>query len=77
MFRIRASDLTRIISGTLVTIVVGFTVAFSYLLFQLSSEINSASSFFGSAGGLMYISVEGLFLALVIFAAFAVVRRKA
>lgn len=76
MFRLRASDLSRIISGTLVTIVVGFSVAFSYLLYQLTAEINSASSFFGSAGALMYLSVEGVFLALILFAAFIVVRRK-
>ena len=68
--------MSRIISGTLVTVVVGFSAAFSYLLYQLTSEMNSANSFFGSAGALMYLSVEGIFLALILFAAFVVLRKK-
>jgi hypothetical protein len=68
--------MARVISGTLVTVVVGFSVAFSYLLYELSAEINSASSFFSSASALMYLSVEGIFLALIIFAAYLVVRKK-
>lgn len=68
--------MTRIISGTLVSIVLVFSVAFAYLLMQLSAEISTASSFFGSASALIYYSVEGAFLALIILAAYLVVRRK-
>lgn len=76
MLRIRASSLSRILSGTLVTVVVGFSLAFSYLLLQLSTEISAASTFFSSASALLYITVEAAFLALVIFGAYAVIRRK-
>jgi hypothetical protein len=76
MFRLRATDMTRIISGTLVTVVVGFSVAFSYLLYQLIGELSTATSIFGNAGTVMYFSVEAVFLALILFGAFAVVRKK-
>jgi len=68
--------MTRIISGTLVTIVVGFSLAFTYVLYQVLTEINAASSIFGSAGAFTYLGVEGAFLAMVLFAAFSVVRKK-
>jgi hypothetical protein len=68
--------MTRIISGTLVTVVVGFSVAFAYLLYQLVGELDTATNLFGSAGTFMYFSVEVVFLALVLFGAFAVVRKK-
>jgi hypothetical protein len=68
--------MTRIISGTLVTVVVGFSVAFSYLLYQLIGELDTTTSIFGSAGTFMYFGVEVVFLALILFGAFAVVRKK-
>jgi hypothetical protein len=78
MFRLKftASNMTKLISGTLVTIVVAFSVGFSYLLLQLMTQINTASAFFSSEGALMYMTVEGVFLLLVIFAAFSVLRKK-
>jgi hypothetical protein len=76
MFRLRATDMTRIISGTLVTVVVGFSISFAYLLYQLIGELDTATNLFGSAGTFMYFSVEAVFLALILFGAFAVVRKK-
>lgn len=76
MFRLRATDMSRIISGTVITVVAGFSVAFSYLLYQLIGELDTAKSLFGNTGTVMYIGVEAVFLALIIFGAFAVVRKK-
>jgi len=73
---IRASMMTRIISGTVVAVVIGFSLAFTYLLYKLAGQMTTASSFFGSAASLMYLSVEGIFLALILFAAYAVLRKK-
>ena len=74
--RLRASDMTRLISNTLMIVVVGFSVAFSYLLFQLLAEINMVSSFIGSARAITYLSEEGLFLGLILISAFIVVRKR-
>jgi TRAP-type C4-dicarboxylate transport system permease small subunit len=74
--RIRASQVTRIISGTLVTVVAGFSLVFSYVLYQLVGELNAVGSAFGSPASLMYLAVEGIFLASILFAAFAVVRKR-
>ncbi len=74
--RLRATDMMKIISAAVVTVVVGFSISFSYLLYQLVTELNTVSSILGSSGAFMYLTVEGAFLALVLFAAFLVVRRK-
>jgi len=73
---IRASQVMRIISGTLVTVVAGFSLVYSYLLYELAAEMNAARTFFGSASGLAYLVVEGVFLASIVLAAYAVVRKR-
>lgn len=76
MLRIRAASMVKVLSGTLIAVVVAFSAAFSYLLMQLTTEVGSASNFFATTGAMAYLTVEALFLALVIFGAYAVVRRK-
>jgi hypothetical protein len=74
--RIRASQVTRIISGTLVTVVAGFSLAFSYVLYQLAREMDAIGDVFGSRASMMYLAVEGIFLVSILLAAFAVVRKR-
>jgi len=57
------------------TVVVGFGLAFSYLLYQLGSELSAASNF-GNAASLMFLAVEGIFLVLVIDTAYAIIRKR-
>ena len=74
--RLRAADMSRIVTGTLLTVVAGFSIAFSFQLLKVSQQIDNVSSFFGSAGAIMYLCVEGIFLATVLFGAYAVVRKR-
>lgn len=73
---LRASQLSKAITVAVVSLVIGFSLAFSYLLFQLSGEMGTAAGFFSSAGTLMYLSIEGVFLAVVIAGAYSVLRKK-
>lgn len=68
--------MTRIISGAVLTVVVGFSLGFSYLLYQIASELSAMSNFGGSAS-LMYLAVEGIFLVLIVDTAYAIVRKRA
>ncbi|MGA2666075.1 MAG: hypothetical protein ABSF83_14135 [Nitrososphaerales archaeon] len=68
--------MSKIISGTLLTVVAGFAVSFSFQLLKVSQQIDNVSSFFGSAASMMYLCVEGVFLATVLFGAYAVLRKR-
>lgn len=76
MLRVRASLLSTIISGAVILIVGGFTLFYVLLLGDFFVLINSASSFFGSANVIMYLTIEGLFLVLVLYGGWVSVRRK-
>ena len=71
-----AAVLSRVISGTVMMVTAWFAIAFSLLLFRFFPSINSASGFFGSANALLYLTIEGLFLSLVLYASYVSVRRK-
>ena len=73
---LRASSLSKAITAAVSAVVVGFSLAFSYLLFQLNGELGSAQTFFSSAETLMYLSIEGVFLAVVIVGAYTVLRKR-
>jgi hypothetical protein len=66
----------RIISGTVVTVVAGFSLAFSYLLYRLAGEFNAARTSFGSTSGFVYLAVEGVFLGSILLAGYVVVRKR-
>lgn len=76
MSRLRASFMTKLVSGAVITIVGGFSIAFSLLLYSMIGTISTAQTFFGSAAVLMYMSVEGVFLCIVIAAAYWTLHRK-
>jgi hypothetical protein len=76
MSRLRASVMTKVVSGAVITMVGGFSIAFSLLLYNLVGTISTAQTFFGSAAVLMYMSVEGVFLCVVIAAAYWTLHRK-
>jgi hypothetical protein len=76
MFRIRANVLSKVISGTVVAITAGFAIAFSVVLSNFFSLINSPVGFFGSANVLMYLTIEFMFLFLVLYATYVAVRRR-
>lgn len=71
-----ARALSTVISGTVVVLVAGFTVAFVSRLGALFPILNSASGFFASANLLFYMSIEATFLIVVVYAAYLSVRRK-
>lgn len=74
--RIRATDVSKIISGAVVAVTIGFSVAFLTVLGGFFSLVNSASGFFGSANVIMYLTIETLFLFLVLYGTFVSVRRR-
>lgn len=76
MFRVKASYLATAITTATATVVVGFTVFYVLLLGDFFALINSASSFFGSANVIMYLTIEGLFLVVVLYGAYVSLRRK-
>jgi len=76
VFSIRASALVKIITGTVIGITAAFTIAFTVVLGGFFSLINSPTGFFGSANVLMYLTIEFLFLFLVLYGTYVSVRHK-
>jgi hypothetical protein len=76
MFRLRASHVSGLITGAVAAVVGVFTVAFSVLLSQAFGQVPAASNFFGGASAMMYVTIEGLFLMLLLFGAYVTVRKK-
>ena len=76
MFRIRAHVLSNIIAGTVVAVSGAFTIAFVVVLGGFLSLVNSPVGFFGSANVLMYLTIEFLFLFLVLYGTYVSVRHK-
>jgi hypothetical protein len=74
--RIRATDVSKIISGAVVVATIGFTAAFIVALGGFFTVINSANGFFQSANVIMYLTIEGLFLFLVLYGTYVSVRRR-
>ena len=74
---IGASTLSKVISGTVAAITVCFVAAFMFVIGGFFPEINSANGFFGSANVLFYLTIEGLFLGLVVYASYMSLRTKA
>jgi len=76
MFKVRAHTLSNIIAGTVVAISVAFAAAFMIVLGGFFSMIDSVSGFFGSANVLMYLTIEFMFLFLVLYGTYVSVRRR-
>jgi len=74
---IGAATLSKLISGTVAAITVCFVAAFIYVIGGFFPEIKSADGFFGSANVLFYLTIEGLFLGLVVYASYMSLRTKA
>ncbi len=67
--------MSRAIIATLSITVAAFSLAFIRMLWAVFGNIASASDFFGSAGVMMYLTIEFLFLSGVIAGAFLVIRK--
>jgi hypothetical protein len=90
MFRIKAAAISRMVEVTVVGISAVFSAVFILMIVNMFSIVNTASAgseingislgwiggFFSQANVFMYVTIEALFLALVIFATWISVRRK-
>jgi hypothetical protein len=71
---VRASLVGKMITGAVLGSVISFSVAFMVLLDRVFGALNTASNFFGSANVLMYLTIEGMFLIVVLAGAAFVLR---
>jgi uncharacterized MnhB-related membrane protein len=76
MFRLRASDVMTVISGTVAGVVVGFTISFSYLLLQIAGVAISGGIFGAGAMVMPYLTIEGAFIAAVLVGAYKALHRR-
>ena len=76
MFKFRAHTVSNIIAGTVVAVSAAFSIAFMVVLGGFFSMIDSPAGFFGSANVLMYLTIEFMFLFLVLYGAYVSVRRR-
>ena len=90
LFRVRAAIVSKIVEGTVITISAGFSLVFFLVIVNMFSLMNTtntgasiggislglAGGFFSQANVIMYVVIEALFLALVLFATWIAVRRK-
>ena len=67
---------SRLLTGVVLTVTAGFAVVYGLVLGNFYPLINSPVGFFGSANVLMYVTIEGLFLFMVLYAAYMSVRRR-
>jgi hypothetical protein len=92
LFRLRASQISKIVTGTVVGISAGFSVLFVTIIYRIFVLMNAPTTttspfpglgggfllgnFFSNADVLMYVTIECLFLAAVLFGTWMSVRRK-
>jgi len=76
MLRFRAHMISDLLSGIVIIATVGFSIAFSLVLSRFMPMMDSPSGFFGYANVMMYLTIEGLFLFIVVYGAYVAVRRK-
>lgn len=77
MAQIRPAMMTKVVTGAVIAAVAGYSAVFLLELLRLAQALNSVQNFFSSAVTLMYLSVEGLFLCIVVAAGYWALRRKA
>ncbi len=76
VFRIRPAHIVTVVQGTVLIMSVGFTALFLSLILRVFADINTASTFFGSANVIMYVTIESLFLFLIFYATYIALRKK-
>lgn len=76
MLRLRAHMISDLLSGIVVTATVGFSIAFTLVLSRFMPMIDNPTGFFGYANVIMYLTIEGLFLFIVVYGAYIAVRKK-
>jgi hypothetical protein len=74
--RIGAAMMSKLISGTVVVLTGLFSAAFALLLVAFFPSINSPMGFFQSANALFYLTIQGMFLGLIMYAGYVSVRRR-
>ena len=90
LFKFRAAAVSKLVEGVVIAITAAFTVAFLVVvanMFSLLNTVNAGTTigqvslgpvgnFFGEANVLMYVTIEAIFIFLVMFATWFSVRRK-
>jgi hypothetical protein len=76
MFRIRPVHIVTVIQGTVLIMSLGFSALFVIEMAKTFVTISSTSTFFGSANTIMYLTIEGLFLCLILFATYITLKSK-
>jgi hypothetical protein len=76
MFRIRARMISNLLSGTVAALTATFGIVFCIVLSRFFPLLNTPDGFFGSANVIMYVTIEGLFLFIVLYGAYVAIRRR-
>ncbi len=72
----KSVSLSTIITDTFIGILAVFTLAFSYLLYRGIQIATSNASLTSTVNMFMYLSIQAVFLSLVLYMGFVVVRTK-
>jgi hypothetical protein len=65
-----------VISGTVAGVVVGFTIAFSYMLLQIAGVAVTTGAFMAGGMVMPYLTIEGAFIAVVLVGAYKALHRR-